>query len=273
MNYACLQVPECDQNMADIIIAMLPEDAILGAEVTDQESLFYFNEELVERQYVEAVLDQLNQQGTWSLIPLQNWNAQWESNFSPIRIHDELGVRAEFHPPFTDVTFDVVITPKMSFGTGHHETTRLMSEFILEIPCTETSVLDFGTGTGILAIYAAKRGAKVVLGTDNDAWSIENARENCQRNQCEFITISETPLAQLNGWYDIILANINLNVLLESAKDLHRLLKPQGNLLLSGVLITDENQLSTAFESLGFEKISTKTRKNWLALHFRKGTH
>jgi ribosomal protein L11 methyltransferase len=111
-----------------------------------------------------------------------------------------------------------------------------------------------------------------VLGTDNDAWSIENGRENCDRNGCFDIDIRHTPCSDLSGPYDLIIANINLNVLLDHGADLHRLLHPNGDLLLSGVLITDENQLSTAFETLGFEKISTKARKNWLALHFRKGT-
>ncbi len=273
MNYACLHVLGCDNDLADIITAMLPEEALLGSEVKDDEALFYFHEEQVPRDDIDAILQQLHRKAFWSSIPLQNWNALWESNFPPIRIHDELGIRAEFHPPFTDVTYDVVITPKMSFGTGHHETTRLMSEYLLELPCEGKSVFDFGTGTGILAIYAAKRGATTVLGTDNDAWSIENARENCDRNQCAHIEISDATLPEISGPYPLILANINLNVLLDSVQELYRLLSEEGDILLSGVLITDENQLSTVFEQVGFEKISTKARKNWLALHFRKRRH
>jgi ribosomal protein L11 methyltransferase len=273
MNFACLQIAGCSSNQADILTALLPNDVLLGTEINDHEALFYFHEADCPVESIEESLLQLGLTGTWQEIPLQNWNAQWESNFDPIRIHDELGIRAEFHPPFTDVTYDVVITPKMSFGTGHHETTRLMAEYLQEIPCAKQSVFDFGTGTGILAIYAAKRGASRILGTDNDAWSMENGRENCDRNDCSHITISNTPCSEIAGSFNIIIANINLNVLLDHAAELYRLLDKDGDLLLSGVLTTDENQLSTAFESLGFEKISTKARKNWLALHFRKARH
>lgn len=273
MNFACLQITGCSNEQADILTAILPAEVLLGTEINEENALFYFQEDACPVEAIEACLNQLGLKGTWQEIPLQNWNAQWESNFDPIRIHDELGIRAEFHPPFTDVKYDVVITPKMSFGTGHHETTRLMAEYIKEIPCQNKSVFDFGTGTGILAIYAAKRGASPVLGTDNDAWSIENGRENCDRNGCAHIDISHTPCSELTGPYNLIIANINLNVLLEHGTDLYRLLDENGDLLLSGVLITDENQLSTAFETLGFEKISTKARKNWLALHFRKRRH
>lgn len=197
----------------------------------------------------------------------ENWNATWESNFTPVRISERIGVRADFHPPFEDCRFDLVITPKMSFGTGHHETTHMMLSYLDEIDCAQHAVLDFGCGTGVLAILASRKGAKPVDAIDHDPWSVENSLENCQRNACPEIQVSQNSLDTLQGPYHIILANINLNVLLDTLVNLFMLLKSGGSLFLSGILQSDRSTMENALLTQGFSKISEKTRGNWLAIH------
>ncbi|MBP6625483.1 MAG: 50S ribosomal protein L11 methyltransferase [Chitinophagaceae bacterium] len=267
MNYIKLLFKHTSAEKKALISACLYDEDILGQEEFEDEVAIYFEEAIFNEVEFQAKYQALLGPFEKEILPHINWNAQWESNFEPIRIHQEVGVRASFHPPFEDVHYDLVITPKMSFGTGHHETTQMMITWMCEAEFTNKSVFDFGCGTGILAIFAAKKGATQVLGTDNDPWSVENAKENCIQNNCPDIQISDTPIEQVQGPFDIILANINLNILLAHLGHLSKLLKPKGKIFLSGILIDDLATMTECLNSLGFSVVGQKQEKNWLSLY------
>jgi ribosomal protein L11 methyltransferase len=170
---------------------------------------------------------------TCNEVETQNWNQEWESSFEPILLGHHCAVRAPFHPK-PEVKYDIVITPKMSFGTGHHETTHMMLQFVLKNEIQGKSVLDMGCGTAVLAILAAMRGASKVDAVDIDHWSFLNAQENVKLNHQENIRVREGDVGLLRGKYDIILANINRNILLRDISHYVAHLKRGGILLLSG---------------------------------------
>ncbi len=199
----------------------------------------------------------------------RNWNEAWESSFEPVVIEDFCAIRADFHAPVVGVEQEIIITPKMSFGTGHHATTHLMIEYMQSLPLEGARVVDFGTGTGVLAILAYKLGARAVWAVDNDTWSMENAAENVKRNDAEVELhlgedLSQAPPA------DIELANINRHVLLTHMEPLFTLLASPGLLLLSGILQEDEDIIAGAARAAGFTPVSQKQRGNWLAQLWKK---
>jgi ribosomal protein L11 methyltransferase len=204
---------------------------------------------------------------TRSVIKETNWNQVWESNFDPVVVDDFVAVRASFHAPVSSVEQEIVITPKMSFGTGHHATTFMMMQQMREVPFTNKKVFDFGTGTGVLAILAARLGAAEVLAIDNDDWSIVNARENIENNKVVNVDLEKADDAAGQGRFDIILANINKNVILANLVVLSERLMPQGQLLLSGLLVTDEPDIRAALQEHGLQVISRRERHNWLCLN------
>jgi ribosomal protein L11 methyltransferase len=267
MNYTQLRFTISQPEMTDVLIARLNELPILGTEEMEGQLIAYFNEDDFNEENLHMVLDDLNYEYQVEEIPHENWNANWESNFEPIRVNDQVGIRASFHPPFSDVTYDLEITPKMSFGTGHHETTRMMVELMCEQDFTDKRVLDFGTGTGVLAILACKMGATTILGTDNDAWCIENGMENCGKNQCEMVRITGQTLQEIQETFDIILANINLNILLEFMPQIRRLLAKDGKIFLSGILDTDRQTMSECLKTQGFTERKVVQKKNWIAIY------
>jgi ribosomal protein L11 methyltransferase len=203
-------------------------------------------------------------------IEKQNWNKEWESNFSPIEVLDQIYIRANFHPSAKGkFTHEIVITPKMSFGTGHHETTSQMMELQLEINHQNRSVLDVGTGTGILAILAAKLGADRVHAFDIDEWSVENTIENIALNDSSKISIEQGTIAtQKQETFDIVLANINRNILLEEIPAYAKFSNEY--LLVSGFYQNDIEDIQAEAESCGFEKIKQISKNNWAAVVFKK---
>jgi ribosomal protein L11 methyltransferase len=174
-----------------------------------------------------------------------NWNEEWEKNFQPVQVGDAILIRAHFHAPIAGVKHDIIITPKMSFGTGHHQTTRLVCAEILKLDLKNQRVLDMGCGTGVLAILAAQCGASEVVGIDIDEWSVENARENCQRNHASEIELhmGDAALLTAQAPFDIIFANINKNILKRDMSAYAAVLKPGGTLLFSGFFTTDVEEL------------------------------
>jgi ribosomal protein L11 methyltransferase len=200
------------------------------------------------------------------IIREENWNALWESSFEPVLIPGKVAVRAAFHAPVAGVAHEIVITPKMSFGTGHHATTWMMMDMMLGIDFSDKQVLDFGAGTGILAILAEKLGAKSVEAVDYDPWCIDNMRENLELNNCSKTSISHSDSLPQGQTYDIVLANINRNFLLEHARGLVNLLRPGGQLLLSGFLDDDEPDITNAYLSLGIQTLVRRERNKWAAL-------
>lgn len=197
-----------------------------------------------------------------------NWNEEWEKNFSPILVNDICSVRAPFHPE-PDVDYDIVIEPKMSFGTGHHATTHMMIQHILKNDFQDKDVLDMGCGTGVLAILASMRGAKFCDAIDIDNWCYQNSLENVQRNDCDNINVEEGGAELLEGReYDIILANINRNILLRDLPIYRKCLKAGGEIYLSGFYEEDLPVIKEACESLDMKYIEHLERNRWVSVKF-----
>jgi len=199
-------------------------------------------------------------------IEQTNWNAEWEKNFHPIEVDGRVTVRAPFHEkPATD--FDIVIEPKMSFGTGHHETTHMMIAYILNNDFTDKKVLDMGCGTGVLAILAEMKGAKSIDAIDYDNWCYLNSIENVERNQCKHITVLEGDAKLLeNRDYQVILANINRNILLRDMSIYVNCLNDKGTLFLSGFYKEDKSIIISKCKTFGLEHRETLEQNNWVAL-------
>ena len=198
-------------------------------------------------------------------IEQENWNEQWEKNFDPINVDNQCVVRAPFHNK-PDVAFDIVIMPKMSFGTGHHETTYMMLKLVLALDFTGKTVLDMGCGTGVLAILAAMKGASSVDAIDIDNWSYLNAKENVAGNSCEQINVFEGDVSILtNHKYDIILANINRNILLSDIPVYVKHLRKGGVLLLSGFYKEDMSLISKVCTANGLSFQENLEKNNWVA--------
>jgi ribosomal protein L11 methyltransferase len=202
----------------------------------------------------------------------KNWNEEWEKNYDPIIVEDKCLVRASFHQDLGDYEYDIVINPKMSFGTGHHSTTYLMLKHQMGIDHRGMRVLDAGCGTAILAIMAEKLGAKEVIAYDIDEWSIENAPENVTLNNCKTITVLGGTInsVDLKGRFDIILANINKNVLLEEMKEYARALTIGGKLLLSGFYIKDNDDLIAEAANYGLHLLRGSDKNEWSSLILSK---
>ena len=199
-----------------------------------------------------------------------NWNEEWEKNVSPIVVEDLCTVRANFHP-VPNTRYDIVITPKMSFGTGHHETTYMMLQQLLPLSLEGTKVLDMGCGTGILAIMAALRGARDITAIDIDPWCVENATENVQQNNCSFITIKEGDVSLIAGeQYNLILANINRNILLSDIPAYAQTLLPQGLLLVSGFYVEDLPAIKEKCQEVGLTYLSHIERNRWVSAKFQR---
>ncbi|HNP50124.1 MAG TPA: 50S ribosomal protein L11 methyltransferase [Bacteroidia bacterium] len=206
-----------------------------------------------------------------SFIKDRNWNKEWESNFEPVTISDILYIRAPFHEAAKNGLREIVIEPKMSFGTGHHATTALMIELMAEPDFKGKSVLDMGCGSGVLAIFAKQLEADDVLAVDIDDWSIENTRENCLRNQAPSIRIQKGDVNVLGmEHFDFILANINRNVLLNDLNVYCSVLKSGGSLLISGFLTEDIDLLVEKASTFGLKKETEKRKEAWAALRFIK---
>lgn len=201
-------------------------------------------------------------------IPQENWNATWEQNFDPIVVDDTCMIRAPFHEK-KNVTYDIVIEPKMSFGTGHHETTHMMLQHLLALDVENKATLDMGSGTGVLAILAAMRGATPVDAIDIDNWCYLNAKENIARNGVAHINVYEGDASLLQEQrYDIIIANINRNILLEDIPKYISCLAKGGVLLLSGCYTEDLPIISKKCEEVGLTFEKNFEKNNWVAAKY-----
>jgi ribosomal protein L11 methyltransferase len=203
---------------------------------------------------------------TFRTIEPVNWNAKWEEAFQPIVINSDCVIRADFHSPFNK-KFELLINPKMSFGTGHHQTTHMMLELALSLSLKNKTVLDMGCGTGILAILASKMVAQVVDAVDHDPWCVENAKENVTKNQCQNITVTlGEEIKRKDSYYDVIFANINRNVLVEQLPSYAKVLRPKGSLLLSGFYKEDIPILEERCNQFGLQIVERKQKEAWCAL-------
>jgi len=203
-------------------------------------------------------------------IPAENWNETWETNFTPIQVGGRCVVRAPFHE-VPNVLYDIVIEPKMSFGTGHHETTHMMLLYILKLEMAGKSVLDMGCGTAVLAILAAMKGASSVEGIDIDHWSYLNAKENVIRNKQEQIVIYEGDSSAIpQKKYDVLIANINRNCLLQDLPIYYQHLEENGTLLLSGFYEKDEPSITAKAREMGLSIKEKIMRNDWLAVRYQR---
>ena len=201
-------------------------------------------------------------------VPQTNWNAEWEKNFEPIQVDDLVSIRAPFHEN-PNLKYDIVIEPKMSFGTGHHETTHMMVQHLLQLDLENKKVLDMGCGTGILAIFAEMKGAKPLDAIDIDNWCYENSVENVTRNNCDNISVYEGDATLLvDKKYDVIIANINRNILLMDMKVYTNCLQEGGILLLSGFYEQDIPVIDAEVSKYGLKLEKFIQRNNWVALKY-----
>ncbi len=206
-----------------------------------------------------------------SLIKDQNWNKKWESNFEPVDVAGKVYIRAPFHEHCGGYEHEIVIEPKMSFGTGHHATTTLMVKLMLDFDFIKMKVLDMGCGTGVLAILALQSGAADVTAIDIDEWAFANSIENCERNRATQILVQKGNVELIKGiHYDVILANINRNILLEDIPAYVEALNKNGALFLSGILTGDKEVIINRCIQSGLTYINEATQDNWLAIHFKK---
>lgn len=202
-------------------------------------------------------------------IEQTNWNAEWEKNFNPIVVDDVCAVRAPFHEKF-NTEYDIIIEPKMSFGTGHHETTHMMIQHILQNDFKDKSVLDMGCGTAVLAILAEMKGAQPIDAIDIDNWCYLNSLENVERNNCKHISVYEGEASLLKDKnYDIIIANINRNILLQDIATYAKCLNTNGSLFLSGFYEEDIPLIEKECNANNLQHLKTLKRNNWVALHFK----
>ena len=232
-----------------------------------------FNEERVNeildhtKTYTEEVKFSQN------IIEQQNWNEVWESNFEPIKIGTKCLVKAPFHTIDEKFDYEIVISPKMSFGTGHHETTFLMLSELFEMELKDNAILDMGSGTAILAILASKLNAKTIDAIDVEEWAFENAAENADLNTVSNITplLGDASLIEdKNDVYDVVLANINRNILVQDMKSYAKALKVNGDLLLSGFYEVDADILIAETSKYGLKLKDKKVKNNWCMLHFER---
>ena len=255
----------CNEYQQEELIALLDDYHPSGFEQLDDKLIAYFPEaDFAKEQIMEIVS---GYDSVIAEVGAKNWNEEWERNFQPVVVDDFVAVRAHFHQSVNDVQHEIIITPKMSFGTGHHATTYLMMQQMRSIDFQDKTVFDFGTGTGILAILAKKLGAAKITAIDVDDWSIENAEENFERNGCSDISVSLS--SQIPGeQYDIILANINRNVILEHMVQLRKALNNGGMILFSGLLIENEHEIKQSAEEQGLVLKERAERRGWLSLLF-----
>ena len=207
---------------------------------------------------------------TFEDIEQTNWNAEWEKNFNPIVVDDICAVRAPFHTKF-DTQHDIIIEPKMSFGTGHHETTHMMVKHLIDLDVEGKKVLDMGCGTGILAIFAEMKGANPIDAIDIDNWCYLNSLENVERNNCKNISVYEGEASLLEGKdYDVIIANINRNILLNDMEAYMKCLNEKGIILFSGFYREDISIIDAEVSKYGLTLDKTIERNNWVSLKYLK---
>ncbi len=258
-----------DEDKTAMLIALLSDIGYSGFEETEKGMKAYISNDDFDQTALGMVLNTVAVTCERSAIKEQNWNAQWESSFDSIIIGDFAAIRAGFHQPVQNVKHEMIITPKMSFGTGHHASTYMMIHQMKEMGFTGKTVVDFGTGTAVLAILAEKMGAASVDAIDNDEWSIENAKENLVANNCSAVNISMAETLQKGKRYDIILANINLNVIVDNLPAVIQACKKDTEILLSGFLKQDEPGLLQLTSVFNLSHINTLQKGEWICLKLR----
>ncbi|UMY65254.1 MULTISPECIES: 50S ribosomal protein L11 methyltransferase [unclassified Flavobacterium] len=259
---------------AEILLAELGETAFESFVETEDGITAYVQKALWEADILTGIyiLESPEFRISYTIEEIEqvNWNSEWEKNFEPIDVDGRCHVRAPFHPA-SGAEYEIVIEPKMSFGTGHHETTHMMIQHLLETDVTGMKTLDMGCGTAILAILAAMKGAHPIDAIDIDEWCYLNSIENAERNNCQHITVYEGDASLLPGKrYDLIIANINRNILLQDMNTYVDCLEPGGTLLLSGFYEEDIPFIDASCVENGLIFATKHSRHNWVALKYLK---
>ncbi len=260
------------QPAVEILIAELGYAGFESFVETDEGVTAYIQKEEWNENILEDIQilnsDEFEISYTFEDIEQTNWNEEWEKNFNPIVVDDLCAVRAPFHEPF-NTKFDIVIEPKMSFGTGHHETTHMMIQHILKNDFSGKTVLDMGCGTGVLAILTEMKDASKIDAIDIDNWCYLNSMENVERNNCNNISVYEGDAQLLEGKkYDIIIANINRNILLQDLEQYAKCLNKNGALFLSGFYENDIKIIEAECNKYMLKLVETLERNNWVSLKF-----
>lgn len=275
MFYTRLQVT-CDPEFSEILMAEIAESGFDTFMENEKGFEAFVEESNYDAQKLREIKDKYN-----ALTPLvfyqdkiekKNWNEEWEKNYEPILVDDKCLIRANFHIPEKQYPFEIIITPKMSFGTGHHQTTYLMVKNQLEMDHQNKIVMDAGCGTAILSVMASKLGAKQVDAFDIDEWSVVNGNENAEVNSCSNISIRQGKISDLTfeNDFDIILANINKNILLDEMHQYASYLTKGGLLLLSGFYEHDIPDLLTEAHRYALVKIKAELKESWASLLLQK---
>jgi len=257
---------------AEILMAELGETAFESFEETENGLSAYVQKQFWDENILNDIQilnsDEFKISYTVEEIEQVNWNEEWEKNFEPIEVDDTCRIRAPFHE-YKEVTYDIVIEPKMSFGTGHHETTFMMTQHLLETKLEGKKTLDMGCGTAILAILAEMKGAQPIDAIDIDNWCYLNSIENAERNNCKHITVEEGDAALLTGRkYDVIIANINRNILLNDMQQYVDCLNEKATLLLSGFYEEDIPFIDASCTEKGLKLVKKHQKNNWVALKY-----
>ena len=268
MDYTRISFTSIQQDTRDLLIALLSANDFEGFEETTDGLQAYIPREQFNQKELDELLEGIHPEYTLAEIPGTNWNKLWESNFDPVVVGSFCTIRADFHQVNTITDHEIIITPKMSFGTGHHATTYMMIAQMADLDFKNKRVMDFKTGTGVLAILAERLGASLIKAIDNDQWSIVNARENITANKCARIQLTQSDNAFTHDKYDIILANITRNIIIDNFPAFASGLAAAGILLLSGLLPGDEPHIQSAASENGLRFETKTTRDNWIALLF-----
>ncbi len=271
MNYFSVTFGISESWQQEIVIAHLDAIGFEGFEVTEKELIAFIPTGDFNEDEFLAVITPLREEYKFTFdlteIAGQNWNEAWEKSFQPISINHDIAVRASFHPPVPGVKYDIIIDPKMSFGTGHHATTSMMMKLMLLEDFDNKKVLDFGSGTGILSILAAKLHAATVLAIDHEEWACKNAVENFDLNKVSgAIVVRGDAEGFQSEQFDLILANINLTIITDSMPRFKSALLNGGKLLISGFLETDEEAVLNSSKEAGFIVGRKLLQEGWLAM-------
>lgn len=265
-NYVQIEFVGLNKDVCEILIAGLSESGFEGFEELDNGLRAFIAANNFNEPDVNYLAQRHGLSYTVTIIPETNWNEVWESNFEPVQVDDFVGVRAAFHEPMTGVEHELIITPKMSFGTGHHATTHLMIDQMRYVDLKDKKVFDFGTGTGVLAILAEKLGASEVIAVDIDEWSIRNAEENIRDNGAVRVRVKQAVDANTGAAFDVILTNINKNVIVDNFPALVNQLRPGAVMVLSGLVAEDKDDIFHICAAYSLQIIEWKLKDNWLCI-------
>lgn len=273
--YACLFSNPENENLKDMFMELLGEIGFDSFMDTDEGMEAYCQEPSLN----EAELDEILQMEQFAnvsllkkeLIPDQDWNATWEASYEPVIINESCRIRAPFHQVEGSYKYDLVIEPKMSFGTAHHETTSQIIELMLQSDFSGCDLLDMGSGTGVLAILAKKLGSATTVAIDNDEWAYRNALDNIRLNDENDIVVELGDASSLKDRrFDVILANINRNILLRDMREYVKCLADGGRIFFSGFYEEDLALIAKEAERLGLKYSNHVTKNNWTAAVFVK---